>query len=145
MAFTTHDDKPLPTRVSSLQAAWGKGLKYRGYCIIDDVYPSIEEVVEREIFPRHDIQDGQECFLGYCKDADIFVIGYDISYCAATDDEEYTCPTDDGSGSMAVWFTIDDRCRVTLTGQELLDDRFYDAMYNAVHAAGHTIIDLRLD
>lgn len=68
--------------------AWPE-VTYRGIDVIDGVYPAIERVVKPALEEK--MLKGQEVYLGYLPDDDLFVIGYDLWPAQGGDWEATSC------------------------------------------------------
>jgi len=133
--FATATGAPIITHPDVIEEHWGEGLRYRGVDIIDSLYPTAEAMCIDDAFPSFDIDEYQECYLGYFPSTDTFAIGFD---CDGVNDD------DDAIGSALVYFTYEDG-RAIFDRIEVDTGSFYSdgGMFETVDH--EDVIHLRLD
>ena len=125
-------DNPSREEVS---AGWPNGVTYRGENVFEKFYKSPSKgAVDAEQWIRDEGYDGQEVYLGYDPQSDMFVMAFDAFY------------EEDGMGgemeSIAVLMSPGAEARETIT---VVPGPFYPRGHKAVKTAMPQIIDVRLD
>ena len=119
---------------AAVSAAWPNGVTYNGENVFEMFYKSpTMGAVDAEQWMRDEGYDGQEVYLGYDPQSDMFVMGFDAFL-------EYD--QDSEMEAFVVRLTPDGRARETIT---TVPGGFYPQGRRAVQTAMPQIIDVRLD
>ena len=119
----------------AVSAAWPDGVTHNGENVFKKFYDSVGPggVDDAEQWMRDEGYDGQEVYLGYDPQSDMFVMGFDAFL-------EYD--QDSEMEAFVVGLSPDGRARETIT---TVPGGFYSAGHRAVKTAMPQIIDVRLD
>lgn len=120
---------------NAVSNAWPDNVTYNGKNVFEKFYNSVGTggVDDAAQWIRDEGYDGQEVYLGYDPQSDMFVMAFDAFY------------EDDPDAEMegiAVLLTPDGRTRETIT---TVPGPFYRGGYKAIKSAMPQIIDVRLD
>ena len=120
---------------AEVSEAWPNGVTYNGENVFEKFYKSpTKGAVSAEQWMRDEGYDGQEVYLGYDPQSDMFVMGFDAF-------EEYD--QDAEMDGFVVGLTPDGRASETIT---ITPGGFYrGGGHKAVQTAMPQIIDVRLD
>ncbi len=119
---------------AAVSAAWPNGVTYNGKNVFEMFYKSpTVGAVDAEQWMRDEGWDGQEVYLGYDPQSDMFVMGFD-AFPEFDQDAEME--------AFVVRLTPDGRARETIT---TVPGGFYRGGHKAVQTAMPQIIDVRLD
>lgn len=137
--LTMLEDTPVGTANKLIASNWMDGVYYKGM-VIDDIYSIICNAAEKELDPNK-TGSGQEVYLGYIPDTDLFVSGWD-TWVSDSDDESNL---NEFIGTIA-FVKIDKNKKTTVKSIEGdVGVLIYPSVYKRLKNKYSKILDLRLD
>ena len=125
---------------ADISAAWPEGVMYNGVKVFDIFYSDAAMSAHWAFVERAGYDDGQEAYLGYDPQSDVFVMGFDAW---PGDVDDYGNPTEGGEmEGLAIELRGDG------TPMEVIDGYpggMYPSGLNGIRRAFPGIIDVRLD
>jgi hypothetical protein len=133
-----------------INKAWPNHVLFKGSPIFDPYIKATDPAFEK-IKDEWDAADGQECYLGYVPEKELFVMGFDCWWYGDEEDDEsedesgWATVTMKFDGSKFINIKTEDMNSSTRSSNSRSSSTFYHGGYNATKRAHPTIIDLRLD
>ena len=145
MHFESETGAKLETAEQLTEAVRGPGgfggVTYRGHTLFDIYCDETDDGGGKMFGPKYD-RSGQECYLGYDPDEDVFLSGWDKG---GPDNCCVFRITDDGEIVKIAFRCYGWLVEADEEGEEPNCARWYASGYRAVHAMHKRLIDIRLD